>query len=290
LEVLLKHADMAMYEAKNAGRNAVRFFDPNMQLVVENRALLESDLRRAVHGQQLQLYYQIQVNKGLSAIGAEALVRWMHPARGMVSPAQFIAIAEESSLILDIGGWVLDTACRQLAQWANSERTRDLTLAVNVSSKQFMQADFVEIVTNLLHRHGVEASRLKLELTESVVLTDVNDVVIKMRALLALGVMLSLDDFGTGYSSLSYLKLLPLNQIKIDQSFVRDIVTEPGDAVMVKTIINMAQNFHLNVIAEGVETQEQLDFLGENGCMAYQGYFFSKPVPVEQFEALLKQC
>ncbi|MDO8812590.1 MAG: EAL domain-containing protein [Gallionella sp.] len=287
MDTLLKHADMAMYQAKDSGRNAVRFFDPAMQQAVEIHAAFEADLRHAVPGRQLRLYYQIQVGSDHRPLGAEALVRWMHPKRGMVSPAQFIPIAEESSLILDVGHWVLETACQQLALWSKREQTRHLELAVNVSGQQFRKHDFVENVAAVVRAHQVNPARLKLELTESVVLTDVADVVAKMHALKALGIKLSMDDFGTGYSSLSYLKQLPLDQLKIDQSFVRDIATDPNDAVMVKTIIDLAQNFHLNVIAEGVETEAQLDFLKQNGCMAYQGYLFGKPVPVEEFEALL---
>lgn len=284
---LLKHADMAMYQAKDSGRNAVRFFNPAMQRAVETHASLEAYLRQAVADKQLHLYYQLQVDNERNPLGAEALIRWIHPTRGLVSPMQFIPIAEESSLILTIGGWVLDTACRQLGIWAKSDSTRGLTLSVNVSALQFKQYDFVEKIAAVLRTHEVESSRLKLELTESVVLNDVTDVVTKMHSLKALGVGLSMDDFGTGYSSLSYLKQLPLDQIKIDQSFVRDIATDPNDAVMVKTIIDMAKNFRLNVIAEGVETEAQLTFLKEHGCMAYQGYFFSRPLPIEQFEALL---
>ncbi len=288
-EALLKHADMAMYQAKDSGRNAVRFFSQAMQLAVETHAALEADLRHAVPEQQLHLHYQIQVDNDGHALGAEALVRWIHPTRGMVSPAQFIPIAEETSLILDIGNWVLDTACRQLSVWKQREMTRKLTIAVNVSAQQFKQHDFVANIATALRIHNIEAAQLKLELTESVVLNDVKDVVAKMHALKALGVGLSMDDFGTGYSSLSYLKQLPLDQIKIDQSFVRDITTDPNDAVMVQTIIDLAKNFRLNVIAEGVETEEQRAFLAQHGCMAYQGYFFSKPVPIEQFEVILEQ-
>jgi diguanylate cyclase (GGDEF)-like protein len=287
VNMLLKHADMAMYQAKDSGRNAVRFFDLKMQQTAEEHATLETDLRRAVSDGQLRVYYQIQVDNNHQALGAEALVRWMHPVHGMVSPEQFIPVAEESALILEVGAWVLETACQQLSVWQGSELTRHLRIAVNVSAKQFKLADFVGRVAAILRRYDVEASQLKLELTESVVLSDVADVVAKMHALKALGVRLSLDDFGTGYSSLSYLKQLPLDQIKIDQSFVRDIATDPNDAVMVQTIIGMAQNFRLNVIAEGVETEVQLAFLKKNGCMAYQGYLFSKPVPIEEFEKLL---
>ncbi|MBY0575342.1 MAG: EAL domain-containing protein [Gallionellaceae bacterium] len=287
VEEVLKHADLAMYQAKDSGRNAVRFFDPVMQRAVEIRAVLEKDLRYAVLNGQLRLHYQLQVDNGHRALGAEALVRWMHPERGMVSPAQFISIAEESSLILDIGNWVLETACRQLAQWSRREQTRDLALAVNVSAQQFRKHDFVEKVAAAIRAHQVNPARLKLELTESVVLADIADIIVKMHALKALGISLSMDDFGTGYSSLSYLKQLPLDQIKIDQSFVRDIATDLNDAAMVRAIIDMALNFRLNVIAEGVETEAQLSFLKQHGCMAYQGYLFSKPVPIDEFEALL---
>lgn len=284
---LLKHADLAMYQAKESGRNAVRFYDPVMQQLVEKHAELESDLRRAVCGQQLLLHYQLQVDNKNRPIGAEALVRWMHPVCGMVPPGEFIPIAEESSLILEVGDWVLDTACRQLAAWGKSELTRDLVLAVNVSGQQFRMHDFVERVSAAVRAHQIPPAQLKLELTESVVLGDVADVVTKMHALKAMGVQLSLDDFGKGYSSLSYLKRLPLDQLKIDQSFVRDITSDLNDAVMVQTIIDLGTNFRLNVIAEGVETEAQLAFLKHHGCMAYQGFLFGKPVPIEQFEALL---
>jgi diguanylate cyclase (GGDEF)-like protein/PAS domain S-box-containing protein len=287
VDTLLKHADLAMYQAKDSGRNTVQFFDPAMQQAAEIHAALEADLHHAVPGKQLRLYYQIQLDNDHHPLGAEALVRWIHPQRGMVSPAQFIPIAEESSLILDIGHWVLEAACRQLALWGEREQARDLILAINVSARQFREHDFVEKIAAAVHTHRVNPARLKLELTESVVLADVSDVVTKMHALKAIGIKLSMDDFGTGYSSLSYLKQLPLDQIKIDQSFVRDITTDPNDAMMVQTIIGLAQNFRLNVIAEGVETGAQLAFLKQNGCMAYQGYLFSKPVPIEEFESLL---
>jgi EAL domain-containing protein (putative c-di-GMP-specific phosphodiesterase class I) len=265
----------------------VRFFDPAMQQIVETRSALEADLRHAVPGGQLHLYYQLQVDENLQALGAEALVRWIHPVKGMISPMQFIPIAEESTLILDIGGWVLDTACAQLALWSANAQTRLLTLAVNVSAQQFKQPGFVEHITDLLLAYHVDPARLKLELTESVVLSDMNDVVAKMHALKILGVSLSMDDFGTGYSSLSYLKKLPLDQIKIDQSFVRDMTIDQNDQVMVQAIIGMTKNFGLNVIAEGVETEAQLNLLKHMGCLVYQGYLFSKPVPVEQFLKLL---
>ncbi len=284
-DVVLRQADMAMYRAKDSGRNTFRFFSAAMQLAVESRAALENDLRLAISGQQFALHYQVQVDAAGRAIGAEALLRWRHPVRGTVSPLQFIPIAEESTLILDIGNWVLGVACAQLARWQQVPAMRHLTLAVNVSARQFRQADFVDMLRAIIERHPCDVSRLKLELTESMVLNDVAEVVYKMEALRALGLSLSMDDFGTGYSSLSYLKNLPLAQIKIDQSFVRDITTDATDAVMVKTIIDLARNFHLEVIAEGVETQEQLDFLRGHGCMMYQGYLFGKPLPLEEFES-----
>jgi len=284
---LIKHADIAMYQAKNAGRNRVQFFDPVLQKTVETRITLESDLRLAISAQQFQLYYQVQCDNNNKAFGAETLIRWIHPERGMISPAEFIPVAEESDLILDIGLWVINTACRQLATWSNNDATQHLLLAINVSAHQFMMSNFVDTIQAAIKTYDIDPSRLKLELTESVILNDVEEIVQKMQVLKELGIRLSLDDFGTGYSSLSYLKKLPINQIKIDQSFVRDIASDPNDAVMVKNIIDIAKNFHLNVIAEGVETQEQFEFLQRNGCMAYQGYLFGKPLPLEKFECLL---
>jgi diguanylate cyclase (GGDEF)-like protein/PAS domain S-box-containing protein len=285
-ETLLRQADMAMYKAKDAGRNTFCFFSSAMQLAVETHAALEADLRHAVANRELHLDYQLQVDAEKRPVGAEALARWVHATRGAVSPLRFIPIAEESALILDIGDWVLESACAQLAKWNADDKLRHLTLAVNVSAQQFRQSDFVETVAAVLARHSFQASRLKLELTESVIVDDVDDVISKMHRLRAMGVSLSMDDFGTGYSSLAYLKRLPLDQIKIDQSFTRDITTDPTDAIMVKTIIDLAKNFKLDVIAEGVETQEQLDFLQRHGCMAYQGYSFAKPMPIDRFEAL----
>ncbi len=285
MDVLLKHADAAMYQAKSAGRNAVRFYDPSLQHEMVLRSTLESDLRHAIGNNELHLYYQMQVDNERRPLGAEALLRWIHPQQGMISPLEFIPVAEESSLILEIGNWVLETGCAQLATWSKDERMRELTLAINVSAHQFHMHDFVGKVEGVLRRHRFDCSHLKLELTESVVVDDIEDVVTKMLALKGLGVLLSMDDFGTGYSSLSYLKRLPLDQVKIDQSFVRGITVDPGDAVMVQTIIDMAKNFKLDVIAEGVETEEQFDFLKQHDCKAYQGYLFSKPVPLAEMEA-----
>ena len=285
---LLKQADIAMYQAKKDGRNTLRFFDPRMQETINARVSLESELRKALENLQFQLYYQIQVDDSDFPIGAEALIRWIHPERGLVSPQQFIPIAEETGLIVPIGLWVMDTACAQLRSWQQDERTMGLTLAVNVSARQIRQVDFVSQVEACVQRHGIIPRRLKLELTESALLEDIEEIIATMNALRAIGVQFSLDDFGTGYSSLQYLKKLPLDQIKIDQSFVRDIATDPNDATIVQTIIAMAEALGLDVIAEGVESEAQREFLDLRGCHFYQGYLFGKPMPIDQFGALPK--
>lgn len=289
IDVLLKQADIAMYAAKKAGRNVLRFFDPKMQQVISSLADLEHELRNALKLQQFQLYYQIQVNHTGQVLGAEALIRWNHPERGIVSPFHFIPMAEETGLILSIGQWVLDTACAQLNAWQKDTMTSNLLLAVNVSAKQFLQADFVDQVKAAVQRHGIDATRLKLELTESLLADNLKEIIVTMTTLGELGIKFSLDDFGTGYSSLQYLKTLPLNQLKIDQSFVRDIATDSSDKAIVLTIITMAHSLGLDVIAEGVEAEEQRQFLMDNGCLHYQGYLFSKPVPIGEFESLLRK-
>lgn len=286
-EDLLRHTDLAMYQAKDAGRNTVRFFDPTMQSIVSVRAALERDLRHALEQNQFQLYYQSQSTHERKILGAECLIRWHHPERGMVSPADFIPLCEETGLILPIGQWVLDTACAQLKLWESQAKTRDLQLAVNVSARQFAQADFVSLVEQTIQRHAINPARLKLELTESLVLGNVADTISKMNTLRNIGVRFSMDDFGTGFSSLAYLTQLPLNQLKIDQSFVRNIGIKPTDATIVQTIIGMARNLGIDVIAEGVETEQQRAFLEQHDCPTCQGYLFSKPVPVEQFISLL---
>ncbi|MDP3482010.1 MAG: EAL domain-containing protein [Sulfuricella sp.] len=287
MDDVFKHADVAMYQAKAAGRNTIRFFDPQMQTALEMRAELEADLRHALEKQQFRLYYQIQVDSLHRPLGAEVLLRWEHSERGFVFPDQFIPLAEETGLIVPIGLWVLETACTQLKAWQHDAQTRDLTLAVNVSAKQFHQADFVAQIQRVLLESGAKPAQLKLELTESTVLENIEDTISKMREIIKLGVNFSMDDFGTGYSSLSYLKRLPLDQIKIDRSFVRDIASDPNDAAIVHAIIAMSQALGLNVIAEGVETEAQREFLDNHGCHAFQGYLFGKPVPLEQFESLL---
>ena len=286
IEEVMKQADLAMYRAKAASRNTVRFFDPAMESVMLARAALERDLRQALEEHQFVLHYQAQVAGDYHLTGAEVLVRWQHPQRGLVWPDDFIPATEETGLILSLGHWVLQTACTQLTVWAARPETADLTVAVNVSAQQFRQPDFVAQVLAVLATTGANPQRLKLELTESLLVSNVEDVIEKMVALKAKGVGFSLDDFGTGFSSLSYLKRLPLDQLKIDKSFVRDVLTDPNDAAIAKTIIALAQSLALGVIAEGVETSAQRDFLAQAGCLAYQGYFFSRPVPLEDFERL----
>jgi diguanylate cyclase (GGDEF)-like protein/PAS domain S-box-containing protein len=284
-EILLKQADLALYQAKGAGRNAIRFFNPAMQLAIETRTSLAGALRRGLDKGEFRLHYQPQVDRNGRLTGAEALIRWLSADQGLISPAQFIPLAEESGLIVFIGQWVLDTACAQLKAWSRDTHTRDLRLSVNVSARQFHQPDFVNQVRQSLLASGADPARLKLELTESVVLDNVDTVVSRMRQLNALGVGFALDDFGIGYSSLSYLKRLPLDQVKIDQSFVRDIPGDPNDAAIVRAILAMSHSLGLDVIAEGVETEEQRDFLAQHNCQGYQGYLFSKPLPIEEFEA-----
>jgi diguanylate cyclase (GGDEF)-like protein/PAS domain S-box-containing protein len=289
-EDLLKHADIAMYQAKKAGRNTLRFFDPQMQEAIHARVDLERELRKALEKQQFQLYYQVQVNSAGNVIGAEGLIRWLHPERGLVSPLHFISLAEETGLILPIGEWVLDTACAQIKTWQHNTLTKNITLSVNVSAKQFQQADFSTQVEATVQRYGINPMKLKLELTESILLEDFDSTAATMSALENIGVQFSLDDFGTGYSSLQYLKRLPLHQLKIDQSFVRDILADNSDKAIVRTIIAIAQSLELNVIAEGVETEEQRQLLLQKGCHTFQGFLFGEAVPIEQFEAALTQA
>ena len=283
IEEVHKRADAAMYQAKNAGRNTVKFYDPQTQAALEARSEMELGLRTAIEQRQLHVYFQVQVDHNSKPIGAEALIRWEHPKLGMIFPAQFIQIAEETELILAIGQWVLESVCSQIKIWESNPLTRDLQIAVNVSARQFHQADFVKVVDDTIKRTDINPSLLKLELTESMVLDDVDDTVIKMHALKTLGVRFSMDDFGTGYSSLSYLTRFPIDQLKIDQSFVRNIGIKPNDAVIVKTIVGMAASLNMESIAEGVETQAQRDFLEQAGCKFFQGYLYGKPVAIEKF-------
>lgn len=282
---LLRRADAAMYQAKNKGRNTLHIYDPDMQAALEARMDLERDLRYALAAGQLKLYYQPQVDLDGVVFGAEALIRWESPQRGLVPPLQFIPLAEETGLILPIGKWVLEAACDQLKAWEGNPLTAQLQLAVNVSARQMHQPNFIEHVLELLIAKKVNPNRLKLELTESTVLDDIDSVITKMQALREAGVFFSMDDFGTGYSSLSYLTQLPFSQLKIDRSFVRNVGLKHSDAVIVQTIIGMAGNLGMEVIAEGVETDEQYHFLKANSCSCFQGYLFGKPLPLEEFEA-----
>ncbi|WP_262966010.1 two-component system response regulator [Methylobacter psychrophilus] len=289
VDELLGHADMAMYKAKKAGRNTVRFFDKTMQEVVTANASIEKDLRCALEQNQLRLYFQMQAYHNGRIIGAEVLLRWEHPQRGLVSPLNFIPLAEETGLILPIGQWVLETACAQLEAWAKKSSTQHLQLSVNVSPQQFHQDCFVEQIDELVEKYNVQFDRLNLEITESLLLVNIDDAIIKMNALKKIGVQFSVDDFGTGYSSLAYLTQLPLNQLKIDQSFVHNINVKVTDALIVQTIIAMAANLGMEVVAEGVETEEQRAFLELHGCSIVQGYLFGRPVPLAVFEQQLNR-
>jgi EAL domain-containing protein (putative c-di-GMP-specific phosphodiesterase class I) len=284
----MKQADLAMYKSKEAGRNTVRFFDPTLESAVQERAALEADLKRAVDEEQFQLHYQAQMTDDGQLTGAEVLLRWQHPQRGTVSPGEFIPLAEETGLITTLGHWVLKAACTQLVEWARQPLFASLTVAVNVSAIQFRQPGFVDQVLAVLAVTGANPQRLKLELTESLLIVNIQDVIEKMHALKAEGVGFSLDDFGTGYSSLSYLKRLPLDQLKIDRSFVNDVLTDPNDAAIARTIVALAQSLGLTVIAEGVETEAQRDFLAGVGCLAYQGYYFSRPLAIDGFEKFVR--
>ena len=288
VEDLLKHADIAMSQAKKAGRNMLRFFDPMMQDSINSRAEIERELRKALEKNQFELYYQIQVSSLGRPLGAEALIRWLHPDRGIVSPLDFIALAEETKLILPIGQWVLETACAQLKAWQQHPMSDHLSISINVSAQQFRQAGFVDQVKNLIQQYDVSPTQLKLELTESSLLENIEDTIATMSELNAIGIQFSLDDFGTGYSSLQYLKRLPISQLKIDSSFVRDLVVNSSDRSIVRTIIAMTESLDLEIIAEGVETEEQKQLLLKKGCMQYQGYLFGKPMPIAQFNAALK--
>ncbi len=281
---LLKQADLAMYQAKASGRNTHRFFNPDMQAKVLEHAALANDIRQALVRDEFVLYFQPQVNHRDQLIGAEVLLRWTHPEKGMISPVEFIPVAEDTGLILPLGEWVIDNACKELALWSSQPESRHLVLAVNISAKQFHQADFVELVLSSIRRYGTNPARLKLEITESMLLEDLDDTIKKMTQLQVHGVSFALDDFGTGYSSLSYLKRLPLDQLKIDKSFVRDLLTDTHDADIARTIVSLAKSMNLSVIAEGVETEEQRSRLASYGCLAYQGYLFGRPVPIEKLQ------
>ena len=285
VDELLKRADLAMYEAKAAGRNTHRFFDPGMQQALHARSSLEADLRQSLLRGELFVHYQAVVDHQGHIKGAEALARWNHPERGTISPVEFIPLAEQTGLILPLGQHILHTACQQLVRWAGAQETAHLTIAVNVSARQFRQPDFAAQVLQTLRETGANPKRLKLELTESLLLGDIEDTIERMVQLKREGVGFALDDFGNGYSSLGYLKRLPLDQVKIDRGFVRDVLTDPNDAAIVRTILALAQSLDLDVVAEGVETAGQLGFLRLHGCEQFQGFLFGRPGPVVDVEA-----
>ncbi|MFZ2407794.1 MAG: EAL domain-containing protein, partial [Methylobacter sp.] len=287
-ETVLAQADTAMYAAKKSGKNAYRFFDPAMQQELEQRVKFESALRHAINNDQLRLFYQPQVDDHERMIGVEALIRWHHPELGLILPVQFIPLAEETGIILVIGRWVLETACAQLKAWRNLPSTRNLSIAVNVSGKQFYQPGFVDEVREIMEQYAIEPSQLKLELTESMVLKEMDVAVAKMLELKSIGVLLSMDDFGTGYSSLSYLKNLPFDQIKIDKSFVEGIKENSNDSYIISSVFALGKFMGINVVAEGVEDVEQDELLKSMGCTVFQGYLFGKPVPVEELESWLQ--
>jgi len=289
VDELMKQADIAMYQAKKAGRNALRFFDPQMQVSISARVKLEDELHKALENQEFLLYYQPQVDSSLRSLGAEALIRWVHPDRGLVLPLEFIPLAEETGLILPIGQWIMETACAQIKEWQQDALTRDLTLSVNVSVKQFRQSTFVTQVQAAVQHHAINPKLLKLELTESLLLENIEDTIAVMNALNKIGVRFSMDDFGTGYSSLQYLRQLPLDELKIPMNFIHGIATNNNDESLVRTIIAMARSMEMDIIAEGVETEQQRQLLLNIGCPRHQGFLFSKPVPIRQFEALLRQ-
>jgi predicted signal transduction protein with EAL and GGDEF domain len=286
---ILQQADIAMYQAKAAGRDAIRFFAPELQSAVNARAALEDELRHGIRNRQFVLWYQPQVERG-QVIGAEALLRWNHPTRGILPPAAFIGLAEETGLILPLGSQVLEAACRQIAAWAINPETSSLTVAVNVSARQFRQSNFVGQVLTVLEQTGADPKRLKLEITESMLVDNLDDTVAIMTELKSHGVRFSLDDFGTGYSSLAYLKRLPLDQLKIDRAFVRDMLADAASNAIAQAIVSLSRAMSLSLLAEGVETEEQRACLASLGCDAYQGYLFSPPVPREEFLSLLAQA
>jgi EAL domain-containing protein (putative c-di-GMP-specific phosphodiesterase class I) len=285
---VLKRADIAMYQAKQAGRNAIRPYDPAAQIWLKERLALTVDLESALASRQFLLHYQLQTDANGQATGAECLLRWNHPVRGSIPPIEFIPAAEESGIIIALGDWVLETACETLAQWAHVPALEQLTLSVNVSPRQFIEASFVPRLQNILQQSGARPSRLVIEITESIALTNTAQVIEKMLLLRGMGLQFSIDDFGTGYSSLSYLHALPLSEIKIDRAFINDLLENTGSEAIVRAIIAMGDSLHLQVVSEGVETQAQMDKLITMGCKLLQGYWIARPMALADFERLLR--
>ncbi|MBV1952397.1 MAG: bifunctional diguanylate cyclase/phosphodiesterase, partial [Cycloclasticus sp.] len=287
---ILKHADTAMYRAKAQGRNQICFYEPEMQKTADVRLQLEKDLRQAIRTNELEPFYQPQVDQNGQCVGAEVLLRWNHPSLGMVSPAQFIPIAEESGLIIPLGEWVLRSSCQQIKVWVDKGLfgNNNQHFAVNISPKQFIQSDFVATVKSIMEEAGLSPELLYLEITEGMVMDKLDEAIEKMTALIEQGIRFSMDDFGTGYSSLSYLKRLPLQQLKIDRSFIMDIASDENDRAIIDVILAVCDKLKLAVVAEGVETKEQIDFLDDKGCKVFQGYYFAKPMSAKDFEQWLE--
>ncbi len=286
---ILRHADTAMYRAKDSGKNSVKFYLPSMQEAAEDRLKIQNDLQYAISGNEFSLHYQSKINGQGKIVGCEALIRWYHPTRGKVPPNEFISIAEETGQILKIGTWVLETGLSRLKKWADHYQISDFNIAINVSPHQFYQADFIDTIKKVLANTGANPNQLTLEVTEGVFISNLEEAIEKMNALKELGIRFSIDDFGTGFSSLSYLKNLPVDELKIDHSFVRDITTDSSDAKLVETIVTLAKQLGLQIVAEGVEINDQFDFLRAKGCNYYQGYLFSPPVSEKEFEQLLRK-
>jgi EAL domain-containing protein (putative c-di-GMP-specific phosphodiesterase class I) len=276
----LKQAEIAMYEAKKSGRNTIQFYDPKMQEAIKHKVSIENNLKRALQKEEFELFFQPQVNSRRKITGFEALIRWNDPQKGIISPALFIPLAEDNGMIVPIGTWVIKTACLQLAQWALQKKTASFTLSINISIKQLQSKHFVATVARLLKELKFPREKLIFEITESLFMHDIEAIISKMRAIMQMGVHFSIDDFGTGYSSLSAIKKLPLEELKIDQSFIQDIDPEKEKNVVVNTIIGMAKNLNLRVVGEGIETETQFDFLKKAGCNTFQGYLFGKPQPL----------
>lgn len=286
-DILLKQADSAMYRAKETGKNSIHFFHPAIQEAADFRAQIENELRKALDDEEFELYFQPQIDSNNQIIGAEALIRWQHPTRGTVLPNEFITIAEESALIIDIGNWVIESACKHLANWSTKNGESPL-LSINISPRQFRQSDFISNIDHTLNRYKIDHNKLMIELTETILFEDIDDTISKMHAIRSLGVRFSVDSFGSGYSSIAYLQKLPLEQLKIDQNLTKNIDQNTNNAAIVETIITMGRNLNLNVVAKGIETEAELNFLKHKNCHQFQGYYFYKPLPANQFKQLLQ--